>query len=177
MKKIHFLPVVLIAVITACTQSEKPASGGSDTTAVQTADAVDVKIKDAQTDQMFDHYIDLKNDLVSSKADAAQASAQHLSDALANIDGCENTAKLAVEIAASSDINVQRDKFTALSADIIALMKHADLSSGNIYVQYCPMANENEGGYWLASDKTIRNPYYGSEMLNCGQITETLTAK
>ncbi len=65
---------------------------------------------------------------------------------------------------------------TALSADIIALMKHTDVNSGNLYVQHCPMANEGEGGYWLAAEKEVRNPYYGDEMLNCGAVKETISA-
>jgi hypothetical protein len=28
--------------------------------------------------------------------------------------------------------------------------------------------------YWLSGDKVIKNPYFGSAMLTCGTITETL---
>ncbi|RYF79677.1 MAG: DUF3347 domain-containing protein, partial [Chitinophagaceae bacterium] len=44
------------------------------------------------------------------------------------------------------------------------------LKPGNepIYLQYCPMKNAS----WLSSAKQIRNPYYGSSMLTCGEVTE-----
>jgi hypothetical protein len=53
-------------------------------------------------------------------------------------------------------------------------MKHTKIDSGSIFVQYCPMANDGDGGYWMASSNEIRNPYYGDEMLNCGEVKEEL---
>ncbi|RYF85874.1 MAG: DUF3347 domain-containing protein, partial [Chitinophagaceae bacterium] len=44
------------------------------------------------------------------------------------------------------------------------------LSDKPVYVQYCPMKKAT----WLSSEKQIRNPYYGSSMLTCGEVTETL---
>jgi hypothetical protein len=28
--------------------------------------------------------------------------------------------------------------------------------------------------HWLSSEKAIKNPYYGSAMLTCGEVTETI---
>lgn len=175
MKLKYLAPVILIGMMASCNQAER--STDSTDTLVNTPKVEELQVADENTGQMLNHYLDLKSDLVSTKAEDAAASAQHLADALAKIDGCENAAQLASEIAVEKDVKIQREKFTALSSDVIALMKHADINSGTLYVQYCPMANDNDGGYWLAAEKTIRNPYYGSEMLNCGQVTETLAAK
>jgi hypothetical protein len=60
---------------------------------------------------------------------------------------------------------------------LITLFKKAEITSGSMFVQYCPMANEGEGGYWLSSETEIRNPYYGDEMLNCGEVKETIEKK
>ena len=57
------------------------------------------------------------------------------------------------------------------------MFKKVEISSGSMFVQYCPMANDGDGGYWLASETEIRNPYYGDEMLNCGEVKETITKK
>ena len=38
---------------------------------------------------------------------------------------------------------------------------------------YCPMAKAS----WLQTGKVIENPYYGSEMFDCGSITVTIEAK
>lgn len=88
-----------------------------------------------------------------------------------------NTAIIANKIENSTDIAVQRKEFTALSNDVIALFKHADLKSGTIFVQHCPMANKGEGGDWLSSAQKIQNPYYGSEMMECGAVIEEIKTK
>jgi Cu(I)/Ag(I) efflux system membrane fusion protein len=61
-----------------------------------------------------------------------------------------------------------------LSTDVIALFKHADLKKGSIYVQHCPMANNGDGGDWLATENKIQNPYYGDEMMECGRVLEEI---
>ncbi|MDC6388873.1 hypothetical protein PP182_09290 [Maribacter sp. PR1] len=42
-----------------------------------------------------------------------------------------------------------------------------------LYYQYCPMQDAN----WLSKDKTVKNPYYGSQMLSCGSTVETIDNK
>jgi len=42
------------------------------------------------------------------------------------------------------------------------------------YRAHCPMAFDNKGADWLQSGTKIRNPYYGSMMLECGAIKERL---
>ncbi|MBA4058359.1 MAG: hypothetical protein C0490_26815, partial [Marivirga sp.] len=48
------------------------------------------------------------------------------------------------------------------------------LSMGILYLEYCPMANNNEGAYWLSNEKEIKNPYFGDKMLKCGSVKETI---
>jgi len=43
-----------------------------------------------------------------------------------------------------------------------------------VYLQFCPMANGGKGASWLSKDEEIRNPYFGSRMLKCGRIKETI---
>lgn len=70
----------------------------------------------------------------------------------------------------TKDIKVQREHFAPLSMSIIALAKSSKLSASPIYVQYCPMKKSS----WLSSEKSVKNPYYGSAMLTCGKVTETI---
>ena len=56
------------------------------------------------------------------------------------------------------------------------MFKHASIEKGAIFVEHCPMANNGEGGDWLASEKKINNPYYGKEMLECGSVVEEIKA-
>ena len=42
-----------------------------------------------------------------------------------------------------------------------------------IYLEFCPMANQDKGGYWLSFDDQIRNPYFGEQMLMCGEVVRS----
>ena len=39
---------------------------------------------------------------------------------------------------------------------------------------HCPMANNGKGADWLSKENEVKNPYYGSMMLGCGKVTETI---
>ena len=43
-----------------------------------------------------------------------------------------------------------------------------------MYKQFCPMAFNDQGGYWLSNSKEVRNPYFGDKMLKCGMVKVTL---
>lgn len=170
-----YLAVMLITGIVSCTNTDKKVAGNSDTTSttVKTA-AADVELKDTKVQAIYNGYIALKDALVSTKFEDAQKAAAVLKTDLANYKGCENTSLIADKIAIAKDIKTQRHEFTSLSADVIALFKHADVVKGTIFVQHCPMANNGDGGDWLAAEQKIQNPYYGDEMMECGRVLEEI---
>ena len=43
-----------------------------------------------------------------------------------------------------------------------------------VYYDHCPMYNDGKGGDWISKESSIKNPFYGSQMLTCGKIVETL---
>ncbi len=174
--RIFISGLALSIALVSCNQSASHSEHAA-TDSVSVNNAGSPVINDDQTQQVYNDYIKLKDVLVLSDPEQAQKAARKLASSLAKIDGCENTAAMASNIAASQDLAAQRTSFTAVSADIVALMKHTDVASGKLYVQHCPMANNGEGGYWLSSQEEVRNPYYGDEMLNCGSVTETITAQ
>lgn len=169
-----YLAVMLITGIVSCTNTDKKVAGNPDTTSNVKVSNSDVELKDSNVQTIFNGYITLKDALVSSKVEDIKKTAQVLSIDLANYKGCENTARIADEIAIAKDIKAQRKAFTFLSADLIAMFKHADIKKGSIFVQHCPMANNGDGGDWLATEKKIQNPYYGDEMLTCGAVLEEI---
>lgn len=69
-------------------------------------------------------------------------------------------------------IDHQREHFATLSKNISNLIKSFGTKQ-KLYQDYCPMYNDGKGGIWISEIKEIRNPYYGSEMLNCGTIKAT----
>lgn len=165
---------MLITGVVSCTNTEKKVAGNSDTTSNVKVVATDVELKDNKVQAIYNGYITLKNALVSSKFEDAQKAASALKISLADYKGCENTSLIADKIATAKDIKVQRKEFTALSADVIALFKHADVVKGSIFVQHCPMANNGDGGDWLSGERKIQNPYYGDEMMECGRVLEEI---
>ena len=77
------------------------------------------------------------------------------------------------KIAESSDMETQRQAFKPFSAKIIEVYKAFGVSSP-VFIQYCPMADEDRGGFWLSDKKQIENPYFGDMMLNCGVVKEEI---
>jgi phosphoribosylaminoimidazole carboxylase (NCAIR synthetase) len=78
------------------------------------------------------------------------------------------------EFEASTDIKNQRAIFERISAAMEVEIAKQTITSGTIYKQYCPMAFDGKGGYWLSNSKEVRNPYYGDKMLKCGTIDKEL---
>ena len=50
------------------------------------------------------------------------------------------------------------------------------MSKGTLYVQHCPMVNNNEGADWISDEEKIRNPYFGDKMMKCGKVKATIMA-
>src|SRR5690606_8985674 len=75
-------------------------------------------------------------------------------------------------IAQASDLDQQRAAFQSLS-DRLILLEEKVGSEQLVYKQYCPMADQDKGAYWLSEDEAVRNPYVGESMLKCGEVVET----
>src|SRR5690606_31307686 len=74
----------------------------------------------------------------------------------------------------SKDIQDQRTHFKILSDNMIAFAANLENPDRKLYVQRCPMANENKGAEWLSFEEEIRNPYFGEAMLTCGEVIKTI---
>lgn len=131
----------------------------------------------AQTSQILTAYYSLKDALVGSSAKVASEAAGNFVTAINAADKetvkdetRTTLLKDAEAIAKTKDLNIQREKFANLSATMYALAKTVKLSTDPVYQQYCPMKKT----IWLSNSKAIKNPYYGSAMLTCGSLKETL---
>lgn len=78
--------------------------------------------------------------------------------------------KSAAQISLTKDLKKQRDYFSSLSNTMIALTQSSKLTVKPVYLLYCPMKKSS----WLSSEKLVKNPYYGSSMLNCGSVVKTI---
>jgi hypothetical protein len=129
--------------------------------------------KDAKLNTAYGDYLKLKDALVASKADAAKEAAAALRKSLTAVPNSKKTIEHATKIAATSDLSEQRKTFSLLSNEMKTLVT-GGLSAGALYLEYCPMANNNQGAYWLSNEKQIKNPYFGDMMLRCGTVKETI---
>jgi hypothetical protein len=72
------------------------------------------------------------------------------------------------------DLTNKRKSFQMISDNMYNLMRTVKYDRSVAYYQYCPMAFDNQGAYWLSSQEEIKNPYFGNKMLTCGELKETL---
>lgn len=62
-----------------------------------------------------------------------------------------------------SEIEALRAQFKPLSRAVGRLVERQAVAGHGIY--YCPMAD----AYWVQKSGAVKNPYYGSKMLGCGE--------
>ncbi|MGB3467118.1 MAG: DUF3347 domain-containing protein [Cyclobacteriaceae bacterium] len=134
------------------------------------------KLTKEQTQLVLASYLKIKDALVQTDGESASTAAKGLLDNLG--DGqSELLDKIrfdAEHINETKDAGHQRDHFNTLSDNIYELIKTSSANENTIYRQYCPMAFDNKGAYWLSAEEQIRNPYFGDRMLSCGSVKEKL---
>ena len=86
----------------------------------------------------------------------------------------ESTLKGAIEkVAKTSDIKKQRTAFVSVSSELAKAVQLVGINQ-KVMLQFCPMANNNKGAYWLSLETEVRNPYYGDAMLSCGEVKQII---
>jgi len=68
----------------------------------------------------------------------------------------------------------QRKQFQILSDNLIAMVRNFDEIEGTLFVQFCPMADNNKGASWLSKEEQIINPYFGEVMHKCGSVKQII---
>ncbi len=161
------LGLAVAATFSACQSSTQKQEGSA-----ATENTASTALSD--TAKVYNAYLKVKDDLVITDGKAAKASSADLAKELGAINGCTEAAGVAGKMAATDDIAAQRSLFLQLSHDLIPLVKGMKVKQAPIYVAYCPMAGDGKGGYWLSAQKEIRNPFYGDQMMECGEVKEEL---
>ncbi|MBK8390321.1 MAG: DUF3347 domain-containing protein [Saprospiraceae bacterium] len=174
--------VKIILVLVICSISTLASANGSNLNATSV-----VKVEKSVLNDVFDQYFKLKDALVSTDAGSASKAAKQLYEKINAVEmgklGKEShdvwmemlpTLKEDVnKIGESKTIKFQRKLFITLSDNMYKLMK-VEKYDAPVYHQYCPMANDGKGANWLSKEKKVQNPYYGSEMMTCGKVIETI---
>ena len=133
-------------------------------------------------------YLSLKNALVSDDDKAAASAAKKLLATWNKIDmkaiptdkqneyiEIADDAKEQAEHIGENAGNMehQREHLVALSEDLKDLINLFG-SSQTLYQDHCPMFDDGKGAVWFSESKKIKNPYYGSKMMNCGKVEKTI---
>ncbi len=134
---------------------------------------------------LYEAYFALANGLAADDFAVAHARAGNLREAVAAVpeDGLTARARrewrrLAAELqdaldraVAAKDLAALRAEFSPVSDRVIELERtfgHAGERS--FYLAHCPMAFSSEGADWLQDHDQITNPYFGAQMLRCGEV-------
>jgi Cu(I)/Ag(I) efflux system membrane fusion protein len=141
-----------------------------------------------QLNSVYNAYINLKDALVKEDSISTSANATTLLNKLNKVDmkllsdnkahnhwmSLEGEIKSsATSISETSDIKSQRDHFKHLSSHLINAVQLFGVNE-KVYVEFCPMADNNNGAYWLSKEEKVINPYFGEAMLTCGEIKQVI---
>jgi hypothetical protein len=152
--------------------------------------SVDESFK-TQINELYHQYLAVKDGLFAGSVADVQKAAQEIVSQLGKLDATklsdeqksffnEHAQMLkehAQAIASASSVEEQRSQLDMLSSGTFALVKAFGANDETVFYQYCPMANNNKGAYWISQQKEIQNPYMGQKMPKCGENKETLASK
>lgn len=141
-----------------------------------------------QLKDVFNDYIQLKDALVKDDSKNVLLASKKLEDHLAKVDmkllidtkahanwmSLEKELKSAANlIANTSNIEEQRNHFKHLSSHLTTAIEVFGINK-KVYHQFCPMAANNKGAYWLSTEEKVINPYFGKAMLTCGEVKQVI---
>ncbi len=138
-----------------------------------------------QLKAVFDAYLPVKDALVESDIEEASQKADLLLDALNRVEmtslngesHSEWMKDLSILTSATSgiideeDLAKARQLLSPLSDQLFHTLQKFEVPVTG-YRQYCPMAFDFAGAFWLSDSEQILNPYFGDAMLTCGNVEE-----
>lgn len=197
MKKTLLFIIVLAAVVLIarpffCSGDDKPAENQEDPKQQPLSIAENTDAFNQSFTHLLNAYINVKDALVASDAQKASAAAGSLAQAADSLKVNEITGDTtgliketansytgtitasAQALADKKDINAQRKEFEMIADAMWSLTRTVKYTGQKVYWQYCPMAFNDKGAYWMSNERQIRNPYFGSKMLTCGSVEDSL---
>nr|MBI1231751.1 efflux RND transporter periplasmic adaptor subunit [Cytophagales bacterium] len=136
-------------------------------------------------------YLTIKDALVKSDADATKAAILPAQSSLSLLEKevLEGNAQTEWKrlsdllnqslrgMAEARDLATQRTQFELLSDGLIEVIERFGATENQLFKLYCPMAARDEGAFWLSREKEVRNPYFGDQMLTCGEVQQAYPAR
>ncbi|WP_339790060.1 efflux RND transporter periplasmic adaptor subunit [uncultured Imperialibacter sp.] len=180
---------------------KKPASGieptsskgheGHDTGTKESSMKMDMSVDEdfrRQLAEVYKVHLKLQDAFLATDASKAKTSAADVKAVIEKVDmslvkgemhnhwmkGLKELNASLDKIKGSSDIEKQRLAYADFNDALYSAIKMFGSTGVTIYYQFCPMARNGEGAFWLSPVKEIKNPYYGESMLTCGENREII---
>jgi len=80
----------------------------------------------------------------------------------------------AAGILGEKEVEGKRKELDLITSALWDLIRTVKYTNQKVYYQFCPMAFNHKGAYWLSNQTAIRNPYFGSKMPECGSTQDSL---
>lgn len=136
-----------------------------------------------EIDRAYAAYFEIQQALAADQVPAAEP-IQTLRQSLATLTADQQVpagAKERFQIADDSlamignTLDESREAFKTLSHAMLraSTMARGPVTAAQLFHLYCPMV-PGGGGDWMQADAQLVNPYWGSEMLTCGEVVEDL---
>ena len=141
-----------------------------------------------QLTDVYNAYLKMNDAFVDSDAEAVASEANKVIKAINSVDMAllkgdghmawmdqlEILNNTISEISKLNDIEKQRHQYIQFNLAFYKSIKMFGLENTTAYFQYCPMANNDKGAYWMSNIEDIRNPYFGDMMMSCGEVKEII---
>lgn len=149
--------------------------------------SISKEVKESLT-PLFDSYLELKNTLVNDEFTKAIEAGEKFETVLRKINmsifkgeahnvWMKHSATIKKSIYAltnAENIESVRKHFVSISEQMVMLAMTFEPTGKTLYIQHCPMADEDNGADWISDEQEIKNPYFGASMLKCGEVKTTI---
>ncbi len=132
---------------------------------------------------VIDAYINLKDALIQSDVLLTSSKSKAFKKALEEIPVSQREQtynywsilhKTSKEINENVSLEHQRKQFQMISDKLIEMVRNFDEVNFKLFVQFCPMADDNNGAFWISKEEQVLNPYFGDAMLKCGSVKQVI---
>lgn len=115
-------------------------------------------------------YLQIHAALSADKTDGVRPAAANIVKEAGRMGASgEAILKAAKAVESAANLKAARDAFGPLSDAVIAAAGADDWKDvGGVKIGYCPMVQKS----WIQKDGEVNNPYYGTQMLTCGELKD-----
>jgi Cu(I)/Ag(I) efflux system membrane fusion protein len=194
MNKVLYVMAALF--LFACNSNEKKSQTGADEQQLVAKVASYSEAFDASFENVLNRYYALRDALVASDTAAANREAASLVQSVHDLKLDElkaiDTSNIVIPTAQTytgsissesegllgeADIENKRRAFQMISGNLFDLTRTVRYGKEKVYLLHCPMAFNDAGADWLSSTTEIKNPYFGSKMLTCGAVKDSVVLR